>query len=213
MNVREIIRVWMAAVAKRLGSASGLTLHDEVPHTGYHGKVTIDATWADGRRERVLESPNLIVDDASIMVGWLLKDNAGPLHGLRVLGVGAADVGWDPMAPPAATSAIRHLAVEISRKVFTSSTFIDAGTGLPSAIPTGIVDYVTTFTEPEAVGPWNEMALIGGNCPDAVPGVWIETVAGDASQANVDLLLNIYRFPVINKPAGATFTITWRITT
>ena len=213
MDLRKLFeRLFQQGALRRRGQ-SELLLHDEAPATAcLHGRVFIDATWADGRRERIHESPNLIVDDASILVGWLLKNNASPLHGLRVLGVGAADVGWDPMNPPAPTSAVRHLAVEIARKPYSTTTFIGGG-GLPSAIPTGVVDYVTSFAEAEAVGPWNEMALIGGNCPAAVPGVWIETVGGDASQPNVDLLLNIYRFPVINKPAGATFTVTWRITT
>lgn len=163
------------------------------------------------------EIKNLIVKDASIIIARLLKDNQEPPFGLYALAVGTGDVGWNPMAPPAATNTQRALFSELTRKTFTLTEFIDGG-GLPSAIPTNIVDYTTVFTESEAVGPLVEMGLIGGNIstnmaiknPVSPPnGVYNPLV----DLTTKETLFNYLTFPVINKPATAQLALTWRITT
>ena len=123
-------------------------------------------TIRDGKTGKIQskrEFRNLVVRDASILIARLVKDNHEiGLNGAFVLAVGTGDSGWNPMAPPAPTSTQRALFHELTRKVFTSTNFVDS-LGNPVSIPTNVVDFVTTFTESEAVGPLVEMGLIGGN--------------------------------------------------
>lgn len=160
---------------------------------------------------------NLIVMDASVLIARLLKDNVEPSFGLKFLAVGTGEGSWNPLSPPAATDTQRSLWAEIERKAFANTDFINGG-GAPVAYPTKVVDYTTQFTESEAVGPLVEMGLIGGTV-DANPlnknpilppdGPYDPTV----DQTMYETLFNYLTFPVINKPATSTFTITWRITT
>ena len=105
---------------------------------------------------------NLVVLDASILIARLMKDNQEPPHGIFALAVGTGQVGWNPMSPPAATNTQRALWSEIARKTFASTNFVDGG-GIPAAYPTHVVDFTTTYAEAEAVGPLDEMGLLGGN--------------------------------------------------
>ncbi len=174
----------------------------------------------DGKTKEVQDErhvSNLIVKDASILVARLLKSSTEPSHGLFVLAVGTGDVGWDPMAPPAATDTQRALYSELTRKTFTTTQYIDAG-GIPVAYPTKVVDYTATFTEAEAVGPLVEMGLIGGNISSNMSIRNPVSPPNGAYDPTVDLtlfetLFNSLNFAVINKPATSTLTITWRITT
>ena len=90
---------------------------------------------------------NTVTRDSSILIARLFKNNAETgLHGGLCLAVGTGDTGWNPMAPPAPTTTQRALFAELTRKVFASSNFVDS-LGNPTAIPTNVVDFVTTFTE------------------------------------------------------------------
>jgi len=178
---------------------------------------------ADASLKNFLESPdhklvyekrNLIVKDMSILLARLVKDNQEPPQGAYVLAVGTGDTGWDPMNPPAATDEQRALENEIERKTFADTQFIDSG-GSPVAYPTKIVDFITTFSESEAVGPLVEMGLLGGNIStnlsikNPVPaGAYDDTV----DLTSYETMLNYLTFPVINKPATATLTWVWRLT-
>lgn len=159
---------------------------------------------------------NLVVLDASILLARLAKDNVEPPHGVFCLEVGTGDVGWNVLSPPAPTNTQRALYSPLTRKTFSQTQFIDAG-GVPTAIPTKVVDFTTIFSESEAVGPLVEMGLIGGNVSSNM------SVRNPVSPPNgpynpaVDLttketLLNYLTFPVISKPATSTLTITWRLT-
>jgi hypothetical protein len=176
-------------------------------------------TVRDGKTGEVQdyrEKRNLVVKDASILIARLVKDNAEPPKGAYVLAVGTGDSGWDPMSPPAPTDTQRALYSEITRKTFSTTEFIDAGS-VPVAYPTKVVDFTTIFTESEAVGPLVEMGIIGGNIstnlsiknPVTPPnGTYDPTV----DLTNYETLLNFLTFPVINKPATSTLTIVWRLT-
>lgn len=160
---------------------------------------------------------NIITLDMGILVARLLRNNGEPLRGLYMLAIGTGDVGWDPMNPPAATNTQRSLYSEIARKPFSSVNFIDGG-GAPSLIPTNVVDFTTTFSESEAVGPLVEMGLLGGDVNDSplvqnpiLPPNGPFNTSFDV--VGYDQLCNYLTFPVINKPATATLTLTWRITT
>lgn len=177
-------------------------------------------TLRDGKTGEIQEQrhyDNLVVRDASILVARLFKNNAETgLHGGLCLAVGTGDTGWSPMAPPAPTITQRSLFAELTRKVFTSSNFVDS-LGNPTAIPTNVVDLVTTFTESEAVGPLVEMGILGGTISTNMSIRNPVTPPNGPYDPTVDLttketLSNYFTFKVQNKPETSTLTIVWRFT-
>ncbi len=211
MKIREVFR----KAAERLAHfALGARFEEDFR---YHPRGDVFITLRDaktGEVQEYREVRNLVVKDASILIARLMKNSQEPPHGAFCLAVGSGDVGWDPMAPPAPTDTQRALYGEISRKVFANTDFIDSG-GLPVAYPTNIVDFTTTFTESEAVGPLVEMGLLGGNIvvsprnPVSPPnGTYDPTVDLTLYETEINYLT----FPVINKPATSTLTIVWRLT-
>jgi hypothetical protein len=183
-------------------------------------KGEIFMTLRDGKTGVIQEQrnyDNLVVRDASILVARLFKNNAETgLHGGFCLAVGTGDTGWNPMAPPAPTITQRALFAELTRKVFASSNFVDS-LGNPTAIPTNVVDFVTTFTESEAVGPIVEMGILSGTIstnmlirnPVSPPnGPYDPTV----DLTTKETMANYRTFPVQNKPSTSTWTIVWRLT-
>lgn len=159
---------------------------------------------------------NLVVLDASILIARLMKNSSEPPHGIFGLAVGTGDVGWNPLAPPAATNTQRALYAEITRKTFSTTEFINS-LGVPVAYPTKVVDFTTTFTESEAVGPLVEMGLIGGNVSSNLSVRNPVSPANGPYNATVDLtsyetLCNYLTFNVISKPATSTLSIKWRLT-
>lgn len=201
-----------------LATGFGCQNADSFGKDGYYIRGDVFMTLRDGSSNEVQEKRelrNLVVLDASILIARLMKDNAEPPRGIFALAVGSGDVGWNPMSPPAATNTQRALYAEITRKTFSSTQFIDAA-GLPSAIPTRVVDFTTIFTESEAVGPLVEMGLLGGSIssnlavrnPVSPPnGPYNATV----NLTNFETLLNFLTFPVINKPATSTLELVWRL--
>lgn len=191
--------------------------HEEDARFGIQGDVTL--TIRDARTGKVqdfFEKKNLIVKDASILVARLMKDNSEPPKGSFVLAVGTGDSGWNPMTPPAPTNTQRALYSELTRKTFSQTQFINSS-GVPTAIPTNVVDFTTIFTESEAVGPLVEMGLLGGNVSSNLAIRNPVSPPNGAYNASVDLttretLINYLTFPVINKPATSTMEIVWRLT-
>jgi hypothetical protein len=171
---------------------------------------------ATGELIEELEKRNLIVKDASILIARLMKDSSEPPHGSFVLAVGTGDSGWNPMSPPAPTNTQRALYSELTRKVFSQTTFVDSS-GVPTATPTNVVDFTTILTESEGVGPLVEMGLIGGNISTNMAVRNPVSPPNGAYSTAVDLttretLINYLTFPVINKPATSTMEIVWRLT-
>jgi len=186
--------------------------------SGYKIRGDVFITLRDGATGEIQEEReiNLVVLDASILIARLMKDNAEPPHGIFVLAVGTGDSGWDPMNPPAPTDTQRSLYSELARKTFADTEFIDAG-GVPTAVPTKVVDFTTTFAESEAVGPLVEMGLFGGNVDTNMSVRKPVLPPNGPYDATVDLTafdtqVNYLTFPVINKPATSTITIVWRLT-
>ena len=161
------------------------------------------------------EHKNLIVKDASILVARLMKNNQEPSFGVFALAMGTGDSGWNPLSPPAPTNTQRALYSELTRKTFSSTQFIDSN-GVPTAIPTNVVDFSTTFTESEAVGPLVEMGLLGGNISTNLSVRNPVTPSNGSYNPLVDLttretLVNFLTFAVISKPATSTLEVTWRL--
>lgn len=189
----------------------------EDPVRGFRGDVFTELRNAHtGALECAWEKHNIVVKDASILIARLVKDNQEPPEGAFVLAVGSGDSGWNPLSPPAATNNQRALYAEITRKVFSSSSFIDED-GVPVGYPTNIVDFTTVYTESEAVGPLVEMGLLGGNISSNLLVRNPVTPPNGPYDPTKDLttaetMLNYLTFPVISKPATSTFQITWRLT-
>jgi hypothetical protein len=171
---------------------------------------------ATGDLQERRELKNLVVLDASILIARLMKNNVEPPFGIYVLAVGTGQVGWNPMSPPAATNTQRALWSELARKTFAMTNFVDQN-GIPASYPTNVVDFTTTYAEAEAVGPLDEMGLIGGNVN---PNLSIRNPVSPANGpydptvnlTNFETLVNYLTFPVINKPPTSTLTIVWRLT-
>lgn len=206
----------LRSIATKFRGALG-ALHKEEVRSIYRGDVFI--TMRDARTGEIQEKrekKNLIVKDASILIARLVKDNAEPSKGAYVLAVGTGDTGWNPMSPPAPTNTQRALFSELTRKTFSSTSFIDAG-GIPTAIPTNVVDFSTIYTESEAVGPLVEMGLLGGNISTNLATRNPVSPPNGPYNPTVDLttretMINYLTFPVINKPATSTLEIVWRLT-
>ena len=191
--------------------------HEDFSRYYIRGDVFIEVRdGSTGALQEKRELLNLVVLDASILIARLMKNNQEPPHGIFALAVGTGDVGWNPMSPPAPTNTQRALYSELARKTFANTQFIDTG-GVPTAIPTHVVDFTTTYAEAEAVGPLVEMGLIGGNVNSNLSIRNPVLPPNGPYNATVDLttkdtLLNYLSFPVINKPPTSTLTIVWRLT-
>ena len=162
------------------------------------GVIFMTMKHKDGTIER-RERQNVIVDDASLLMAQLMKENSG-VPGIMALAMGTGDIGWDLQNPPIATASASALVNEIDRAVSPiglTSTYIDTGTLLPTPTRTNIVDFESTFGETEAVGTLVEMGLFGGT---------------GAVSALGGTMVNYHTFPVWNKPSSSTLTIVWRLT-
>ena len=186
-------------------------IHKETYSRKPSGHISIKEMGPDGNWTEIYSAANVITGDHSILIAWLMKNSGGPGGGAVALAVGSGDPAWDKQDPPAPTSTQRALVAEFFRKTFSGTSFRDEN-GDEQAAPSNIVDFTTTFAEAEAVGPWVEMGIVGGNAPSGPDaGISIVTAGGDASQEGVDILINYKTMKVINKPSGATYSLTWRI--
>jgi hypothetical protein len=214
MRVKDVFRKVRAAFS--LGFAN----QDHVP--AIRGEVlwtltdTVTGAVTRGRRK------NVVTLDASVLLARLMKGTGTPtVHvtepnfGVFALAVGTGDPNWDPLSPPPATVSQRALWNELGRKAIQSTAFID-GDGVISAVPTSTVDFITTFSESEAVGPLTEMGLIGGDISTnmAVVNPVLPPNGPYDPTFNLvgkDTLVNYITFPVISKPATSTLQWVWRL--
>lgn len=172
------------------------TVREEESLRGLHGRLFIKA-YEGGALVYDYESPNVIVNSASVLIARLLKNKNDPDAGISYFAVGTGALSWDLQNPPAPSVTQLVLESELARKVLSAgTTFIDAG-GQATLVATNIVDFTANFGESEAVGPIVEMALFGGDATAAL---------------NSGTMLNYRTFPVLNKTAAMTFTVIFRIT-
>jgi hypothetical protein len=192
--------------------------HEEKLTERAEGKFFIDLV--DPSTGEVLEHRecnNVITLDAGILAATLFKDSQTPLpgvnNGLKMLGVGTGATG-NILSPDAPQPTQRRLNAEIQRKPFSSTQYRD-GNGIAVAYRTNIVDFTTTYTEAEAVGPLTEMALM--STASANPAETNPIMNGPTNYDptidvdGFDLLANYLTFAVISKPATAILSITWRL--
>ena len=169
---------------------------------------------------------NVVTLDASILIARLLITAVSPVahqsepsFGILALAVGTGYVSWDLQNPPPPTITQRSLWNELGRKqvgYLTAPPQFVTSLGVPSPVPTNIIDLTTTFSESEAVGPITEMGLIGGDINSnmairnpALPpnGPYDPTI----NLVGLDTLVNYTTFAVINKPATSMLSMTWRL--
>jgi len=157
-------------------------------------------------RKMCLDSPdfnesNIIVDVASDLIAeWAFTGSISLVNehvpGILVLAVGTGAVGWDLQNPPAETASQTLLENELTRKTFSSKTYVDIS-GNPTVTRTNIIDFTTTYLEAEAVGPLVEMGLFGGT---------------GATSTNGGSMVNYKTMAVLNKPSTSKLVVVWRLT-
>lgn len=214
MRVKDVFKKVRAAFSV------GFAQQDHVPYI--RGEVFWEMT--DVRTGEVTKGhrKNVVTLDASILLARLMKGTGTPtVHvtepnfGIFALAVGTGDPNWDPLSPPPATVTQRGLWNELGRKTVQSTAFVD-GDGVISSVPTSTVDFITTFSESEAVGPLTEMGLLGGDIStnmSVVNPVLPPNGPYDPAFNLVgkDTLVNYITFPVISKPATSTLQWVWRL--
>lgn len=200
----------------------GILIRDFEPKSiNWAGEIFATLTEADGSTQK-FHWENVITADASIFLARMCANNSSVTAGMWGLAVGTGANGWNLQNPPAATSAQRSLFSELARGAFSSISFTDTF-GNPSSIPTNVVDYTTTFTASQAVGPLVEMGLIAApinTSPSYIQGpsnpltmpIPNSATTPPLNQSLYDVLFNCRFFPVINKSNTATLTLDWRIT-
>lgn len=174
----------------------GMAMKERETYHGMKGKLFLRA-YEGGVLVYEYESPNIIVNTASILIARLLKDSSEPNAGISYLGMGSGNGEWDPFDPPAPTTSQTRLENEFYRKAIDLATFVHPETGEPTTVYTNIVDYSVTFGEGQAVGPILEMGLFGGDAT-------VELGSGT--------MINWRTFPVINKTSTMSLTVIFRIT-
>ena len=174
------------------------------------------------------EKDNIVTLDAGILMARLFADTLAPPHnpaqhvGVTMLAVGTGAAG-NPLDPDPPTATQRRLGAELARKPVTYNFVDESGNAV--AYPTHILDLSCTFDAAEAVGPWDEMALLATysmnpldtshkieNGPGTAAPVYDPTWPSSTGPLLYDLLANYLTFKVINKPDGAIITIVWRLT-
>jgi hypothetical protein len=165
-----------------------------------------------------LEKDNVITNDGGILAAILFASGTTGAAGISMLAVGTGATGplLNPDAPDPRQRKLNAelVAPNVGRKTFASVTYRTSA-GAVSAVPTNVVDFTTVFGNGEAEGPLNEMGLIRPLNPSGFPVApnpdSFPTYDTTVDVQNFDVLINYLTFPVINKPALSTLTITWRL--
>jgi hypothetical protein len=137
---------------------------------------------------------NLIVETGDILVASLAKGE--PIPAVTHMALGSGLPWWDTSNPPVPVRSDSYLKAEYYRKAITSTQFV-LSDGTPSANPTMIVDFVTSFAEGEPTGALMELGLFGGTDADVINGGY---------------LLAYRIIPIWNIGADVAITFVWRVT-
>lgn len=137
-----------------------------------------------------------------------------PLSGVVMLSIGTGATG-PYLTPDPPDARQRRLNAEIARKPFSSVVYRTAS-GSVSTVPTRVVDFVTVFSEGDAVGRINEMGLV---CPvssnplvrNPVPAVF-PAYDPTVDLRTYDVLFNYFTCEPFPMGPRTALTITWRIT-
>lgn len=173
---------------------AGMLVQLPVQKTGFRGIISAKYEHRDAHGAIIDYGDvggNIVVDYGGSVLARLCKDPTEPTTGFWGAAVGSGDPAWDPLNPPVEDPTSTLLEVELDRKAFASSWFIDPATGLPTIVPTVIVDFQVTFGPGEGVGNLVELGVFGGDAT---------AVAGSGT------LVSLIHFPIKVKAAPETFS-------
>ena len=156
-----------------------------------------DQLQIDPETKKALLGSNIVVLEASVLLARLMKDPTEPAAGVGYFALGTGNPGWDKFNPPVPVDTQTTLEAEVERVSPSASNFIDPSTGLPSLVPTNIIDFDFDFSESQAVGFLCEAGLFGGDATSAV---------------NSGTMITFKTFPVISKTSTMTISFTYRLT-
>lgn len=195
----------LSAASNMLHVANGPGLKSGVVIFDMYDPVT-------GQKGAYFEKKNVITLDADIAAAMLFSGDLD--YGVSMLAVGTGATG-NILSPDAPQNTQRALNNEIERKAFASSTY-RTSEGVAVDYPTPIVDFTTVFSESEAVGALNEMALIVPASLNPAETNPIENGPDDYDATidvtGFDLLVNYFTFAVVSKPSSMVLSVTWRVT-
>jgi hypothetical protein len=172
---------------------------------------------------KVIEIPNLIVSDASVLMAARMAPGAADKvyssevgkndfvqYGLTHLAIG---VGSNDIVTPE----VNLLKSEVFRKPFDSWAFINPY-GEKSVVPTNILLFSTTFSQEEGLHSGTqpvaitEMGIFGGLDDLSSYNPTNNGVKIPVSEKNGGVMFNYKKFDVWNKPLNSSLTINWKIT-
>lgn len=202
-----------SAVDRSGGLTSSVSfLYEDKVQVLARGEVFAVANYMDGTSETVVLGKNLVVNTAGNLVARLCRGygagdptvppdavgiSEGPVFGITHMALGTAT----PVdAPPGPDLGDTTLDSEYFRKSITTSSYVNED-GTESALPTRIVDFVTTFEFGEPEGQLTEIGLFGAVNNSGVP----------ATTPDGGLLFARRTFPVWNINSTTSITFTWRI--
>jgi|CXWL01.1.fsa_nt_gi hypothetical protein len=121
----------------------------------------------------------------------------GPVYGMTHMSVGSVGPLLNPSAP---TLSDTSLGAEYFRKAISQSQYVNEIDGTQSALPTRVVDFITSFDIGEAAGSLTEAGLWGGI-----------NNAGVGAAAGGGIMFARRTFPVMNIDTETSIAFTWRI--
>ncbi len=166
-----------------------------VLHKGGSFDVKKQEFTPDTKIISVKEEKNLIVNVASVLLCRRMYPGDDLVDGFQYLAVGTGYGTGTPLEPEAENSTYTTLRNEISRKVFTSTAYLNT-TGEVVPTYTNIQQLTTTFLEHEANGSIVEMGLFGGNA---------------TSTPDTGYMFNYKVFAAIPKDNNTRLTLIWSI--
>ena len=200
-------------VHPREATGFGLAVTPQDFHPGIKGKFIVDLRdAATGAQLRYFEQENVITRDAGILLASLCKGDPVNALGVTMLAVGTGATG-NILAPDAPQDTQRKLTTELARKAFATKQYRNSS-GVAVSFRTNVVDFTATFTEAEAVGALNEMALVSpaNNNPAITNPLPAGAYDATVDVTGKDLLLNYSTYGVVVKQNTMVLNITWRVT-
>lgn len=209
-------------IVKKQGVKMALNMgtFEELVKPSMNGRFFFDMRDAKtGEQLAYFEKDNVLTLDCSILAARLFRNSLDPVAGTSTTkGITHLDIGTGAtgniLSPDAPQPEQRKLNTRICRKAVTTQFRNDSGVAV--SYPTHIVDFTTTYSESEAVGPLNEMGLVSAYNAAGYNDINNGAGTPDPYDATLqvlakDLLANYLTFGVIVKPATAILTITWRL--
>ena len=139
-------------------------INEEKNTIKFTGEVLDYFIHPDGSRELIRHDHNLIVNDCSVLIALLMRQEVGYV-GLQYWAVGAGSNTWPNDPPPAPSASDSQLVDETYRKAIDTVNdivYLD-DSNVVSLTPTHKIQITVIFEEAEANGELREFGIFGGN--------------------------------------------------